>query len=317
MKTKLISSTLLAAGLLLAAASSLHAQATRTWVSGTGDDANPCSRTAPCKTFASALSKTAAGGEINCIDNGGFGAVTITKSITIDGTPTLAAVLASGSNGIVINAGPNDVVTLRGLDINGLDLPGNTQPLGLSGIRFLTGKELHVENCTVYGFSVCGIDFEPQAAGSLLFVNNCTVRDNPAGGILVKGNLNGSPVASNASLEKVRLERNSFGLRVEDSGKVTVHDSVATGNASNGVLVFTASIAAEANLDNCVLTNNGTNGAKSQNPTSTVRLSNCTITDNNTGLSSAGGAIISFGNNRIAGNAPGGDGAPTQTVSEQ
>ena len=65
------------------AGSLAHAQATRTWVSGVGDDANPCSRTAPCKTFAGAISKTAAGGEINVLDPGGFGAVTITKSITI------------------------------------------------------------------------------------------------------------------------------------------------------------------------------------------------------------------------------------------
>jgi hypothetical protein len=63
-----------------------QAQATRTWVSGVGDDANPCSRTAPCKTFAGAISKTAPCGEISVLDPGGFGAVTITKSITINGT---------------------------------------------------------------------------------------------------------------------------------------------------------------------------------------------------------------------------------------
>ena len=317
MKAKLLSSKLLVAGLVFGAgaASSLHAQATRTWVSGVGDDFNPCSRTAPCKTFAGAISKTAAGGEINVIDAGGFGALTITKSITIDATPVLAGVLVSGTNGMVISAGPNDVVTLRGLDINGLGLPGSTSSPGLSGIKFNTGKELHVENCTVYGFTTGGIDFEPQVAGSLLFVNNCTVRDNTGGGILVKGV---SGVAANASLEKVRMERNSFGLRVENGGKATMHDSMATGNTGNGVLVFTAGIAAEANLDNCVSTSNGTNGIKSEGSASTVRLSTSTITNNNAGLTSAsGGAIVSFGNNRIAGNSPGGDGAPTQTVSQQ
>jgi hypothetical protein len=99
--------------LFLFTAVSMHAQATRTWVSGVGDDANPCSRTAPCKTFAGAISKTAAAGQINVIDPGGFGTVTITKSIVIDGTPALAGVLASGTNGIVINAGASDIVTLR------------------------------------------------------------------------------------------------------------------------------------------------------------------------------------------------------------
>src|SRR6266478_5865645 len=95
-----------------------QAQATRTWVSGVGDDVNPCSRTAPCKTFAGAISKTAAGGEISVLDPGGFGAVTITKSITINGDGTLAGLLASLTNGIIVNAGVNDKVVIRGLSIN-------------------------------------------------------------------------------------------------------------------------------------------------------------------------------------------------------
>src|SRR6516225_8890284 len=96
-------------------------QATRTWVSGVGDDVNPCSRTAPCKTFAGAISKTAPGGEIDALDPGGFGALTINKSITIDGGGgQVASVLASGTNGIVVAAGAADVVTLRNLRINGV-----------------------------------------------------------------------------------------------------------------------------------------------------------------------------------------------------
>src|SRR5579885_2827478 len=110
------------------ASSSAHAQATRTWVSGVGDDANPCSRTAPCKTFAGAISKTAAGGEIDALDPGGFGTVTITKAITIDGTPFQAGVLAAGVNGIVVTAGTSDIVVLRGLSIQG-------QGTGLDGIK--------------------------------------------------------------------------------------------------------------------------------------------------------------------------------------
>src|SRR4051812_24281328 len=105
------------AGLLVTAEA--NAQATRTWISGVGDDANPCSRTAPCKTFAGAISKTAAGGIINCLDPGGFGAVTITKSITLDCRGTVGGVLASGTNGINVSAGPNDTITLRGLSIEG------------------------------------------------------------------------------------------------------------------------------------------------------------------------------------------------------
>src|SRR5438477_8948203 len=101
---------------LLACSTLAQAQATRTWVSGVGDDANPCSRTAPCKTWAGAISKTAEGGEIDALDPGGFGALTITKSITLDGGGgQVASVLAAGTNGIVVAAASNDVVTIRNL----------------------------------------------------------------------------------------------------------------------------------------------------------------------------------------------------------
>src|SRR5690348_8418681 len=131
-----------------------NAQASRTWVSGVGDDVNPCSRTAPCKTFAGAISKTAAGGEIDALDPAGYGAVTITKSMTIDGGGgQVASVLVAGTNGIVVAAGPNDVVILRNLRINGLLNSGNA---GINGIRFLSGKALHVENCDIFGFSTQG-----------------------------------------------------------------------------------------------------------------------------------------------------------------
>src|SRR4030088_2635804 len=109
---------LLALMAFLSTAASLQAQATRTWVSGVGDDANPCSRTAPCKTFAGAISKTGVNGEINCLDPGGFGAVTITKSITFDCHEVFGSVLVSGTNAIIINAAAGKVV-LRNLNLNG------------------------------------------------------------------------------------------------------------------------------------------------------------------------------------------------------
>jgi hypothetical protein len=138
---------------VMALSSLAHAQATRTWVSGVGDDANPCSRTAPCKTFAGAISKTANGGEIDALDPGGYGAVTITKGITIDGNGTLASILFSGTNGVVVNATANDIIILRNLTLNGA---GTT--LGVDAIRYLAGKELHVENCRIQRFSDDGID---------------------------------------------------------------------------------------------------------------------------------------------------------------
>ena len=140
------------AALVVGFSTVVHAQATGTWVSGVGDDANPCSRTAPCKTFAGAISKTAACGEISVLDPGGFGAVTITKSITINGTGTLAGILSAlASAAVIVNAGPNDTIILRDISMNGACS-------GVNGIRFLAGRALIVDHCWIYGMTTNGID---------------------------------------------------------------------------------------------------------------------------------------------------------------
>lgn len=147
--------TMLAFALALSAGA-VNAQATRTWVSGVGDDANPCSRTAPCKTFAGAISKTAAGGEINAIDPGGYGAVTITKSITIRGVGTNASILSSGTNGIIINLpATTDRVVIQDIEIEGAGTC-------LSGIRMVSGGSLTVQN-TVIRNCQKGIDIDSPA----------------------------------------------------------------------------------------------------------------------------------------------------------
>ena len=125
-----------------------HAQATRTWVSGVGDDANPCSRTAPCKTFAGAIMKTAAGGEINCLDSGGFGPVSINKSVSIICTGVEGGLLTTGSNGITVNAGANDRVVLQGLDIDGL-----SNGTSSNGINIIAARDVIVINCDIRGFN--------------------------------------------------------------------------------------------------------------------------------------------------------------------
>ncbi len=169
---------------LLFGAALLNAQATRTWVSGVGDDANPCSRTAPCKTFAGAISKTAAGGEIDALDPGGYGGVTITKAITLDGGGgQVASILVAGTNGIVVSAGVADSVVIRNLSINGIVGTGTA---GLNGIRFLSGKSLRIENCNINGFSDRGIDISPNNSSGnppTVSVINTTSNDNSGSGI--------------------------------------------------------------------------------------------------------------------------------------
>src|SRR5258706_6378797 len=145
------------AAFLLMVTSMANAQATRTWVSGVGDDVNPCSRTAPCKTWAGAISKTAAGGIIDALDPGGFGAVTITKAMTLEGNGTLASTLSSGVNGIIVNitSGTNRNVVLRNILIDGSGVT-----LGINGILFIAGDSLLGEDCYIKSYSAAGIDFE-------------------------------------------------------------------------------------------------------------------------------------------------------------
>src|SRR5690349_6190277 len=175
---------LLAVGLALTLASLAEAQATRTWVSGVGDDANPCSRTAPCKTFAGAISKTAAGGEISVLDPGGFGAVTITKSITLNGDGTLASIVSTNTNSIIVNAGANDVVVIRNISMHG----GGS---GLNGIRFLAGNTLVVEHCTFTGMTQNMIDVNLNQGTPA----NVTVRDSTFVGMPTAGASTGVAVA--------------------------------------------------------------------------------------------------------------------------
>jgi len=167
-------------------------QATRTWVSGVGDDVNPCSRTAPCKTFAGAISKTAVNGEISVLDPGGYGAVTITKSITIDGKGTQASILSSLTNGIIINA-PGEVVTIRNLSINGA---GN----GINGIRIMAAKKVIIEDCTVAGFTQKGIDVNTTAPCTVI-LNNVAIQN--AGDAIWIANEGGSVIINTCRFQAV------------------------------------------------------------------------------------------------------------------
>src|SRR5439155_1684338 len=165
-----LSASLVAAAFCLVfQAAPAAAQATRTWVSGVGDDVNPCSRTAPCKTFAGAISKTATGGEINCLDPGGFGAVTINKSMTIACDTGEAGVLVSGTNAIVVNTPPGSFVLLRGLDFEGLGT-------GINGITFIQGGTLHVDRSIIHNFTTNGINFVPTSSAKLYVTNTQIVK---------------------------------------------------------------------------------------------------------------------------------------------
>ncbi|WP_372789574.1 hypothetical protein [Paraconexibacter sp.] len=264
------------------------AQATRTWVSGVGDDANPCSRTAPCKTFAGAISKTAAKGEINTLDPGGFGAVTITKSITIRSMHN-AGVLAAGVSGITVNAAPTDRVILAGLDIEGAGT-------GVAGVRVLAGRDVRIYRSSISGFTRGGVEFTPSTG----------TNSNPSRLLVQDTDLTNSGTASpgvepnavlvqptSSGVARATVLRSSIGgyfngIVTRGSGRVLVSRSTITD--SDNVAVFASGSSAQ------------------------VRLFGNEITSNAIGLLTLNsGSILSYGNNIIDGNTT--DGNPTGTIS--
>jgi hypothetical protein len=291
---------------MLAALPAAHAQATRTWVSGFGDNANPCTQTAPCRTFAEAILKTAAGGEISVLDPGGFGPVTITKSITINGDGTLAGITAAGTTGIVVNAGANDKVVLRNLSINGAGT-------GVSGIQFLTGKQLHVDNVTIQGFTNRGIDVSvtPSSFTSNLYVNNTKITDTPTGIRVTTTSTSGLALVM---LDGVHLEGNTNGIEVATRSRAMISNSVISGNLEIGILANTST--SVINVENCQVAFNEAVGISATAPGALIRLSNTQIYNNSIGISFAAGAIVeSSGDNRVAGN--GSSQAPNGAVTVQ
>ncbi|MBC7710750.1 MAG: hypothetical protein H7203_11840 [Rhizobacter sp.] len=239
-----------------------NAQATRTWVSGVGDDVNPCSRTAPCKTFAGAISKTAAGGEISVLDPGGFGAITITKSMTINGDGTLAAITNPFANGIVINAGVADVVHLRRLSIMGAGT-------GISGVRVLQAGQVTIEDLTISGNTVNGVDINTTADTNVV-LRNVGIR-GAANGVSVQT----SSGSANVTLDGVHIQQVTTGVNAA-AGAVLAIDRSNVSSNSTGIL---SSSNAVVRLSDSTITMNGTG------------LSATT-----------GGQIVSYNNNRLRGN---------------
>jgi len=265
----------------LLASAPAHAQATRTWVSGVGDDANPCSRTAPCKTFAGAISKTAPAGEIDCLDPGGFGAVTITKSITLNCHELFGSVLVSGTPGIIINAAATDRVILRNIQIQGINS-------GTIGIRILTAAAVSIEDCIITQFAQKGISDERTAGNTKLFIRNTIVSHNASTGIAAA-----ATGPNNVEIENTSSINNLFGVAAGTGNNVMIRRSVLSGNTNAGVI---ADAGAAINIDNSAISNN-TSGVQSN---ANVRISNSDVTFNTTGF--VGTSTVSYGNNRISGN---------------
>ena len=295
---------------ILALCSLVQAQATRTWVSGVGDDVNPCSRTAPCKTFAGAISKTAEGGEIDALDPGGFGTITITKAMTIDGTTGagFGSILAAGTTGVTVNitSGTNlatAAVTLRNLSIQGVNQ--STSP-GITGVRWLNanGNRLSIENCTISGFNTHGVEVNRTASGDL-YINDTTIKNITNTGVtmttsagqivaaITDSKIHHAVTSGITAVNNVRL--GLINTRVTHSGTAVGAASVQT-SGTNSII----------NADD-IFVSYGNIGVRAS-AGSTIRLSDSVVTQNNTGISANGGTMASLQGNSINGNSS--DGLP-------
>ena len=275
----------LAAALYVAGFSTLAQAQTRTWVSGAGNDANPCSRSAPCQTFAGALNKTATNGEISVLDPGGFGVVTITKSITINGDGTLAGILNAGATGITVNIPTNlssDRVVIRNVSINGAGT-------GTDGVSILDGKEVILDNVTIAGFSDAGVDVT-QSQGSNLFLKNVRISKGNVG---VRTQTTAGVVAG--TFENVVINGViGYGLECVNNTVLVLRNVEASRCGGSGFI----SSAASVNLvieDSVSMGNNFGFEAAAGN----IRLANCGMYFNNANLTTN---VLSAGNNRSAGN---------------
>jgi hypothetical protein len=306
-----------------AGAHGLMAQASRTWVSGTGSDAAACTRTAPCLTFSNALAQTATGGEIDVLDAGDFGPVNINKAVSIVADHVFAGIHVVTGTAITINP-PSGKVVLKGLTLEGQGATG-------TGIDFLGADALYVESCTISGFGTYGI-FSDGAVGKV-FIEDSLVRDNGyappsgviGGGIILQSTRFG-PFPVTAFVDGTRIENNgSFGLKAYDLSNVVVRNSVVRANGSNGIVANANLGIPSLLIENSESSYNGGNGVVVSNNMNTtaplvVRISNMIITGNGaTGLlalSNPGPASInSFVNNKNDGNIV--NGSPNNTIPQQ
>ena len=297
---------LTALGMTLSVAALAQALPSQTFVASTGNDANDCTQSTPCRTFAGAVPKTVVKGVITAIDSSTYGVVTIDKSLTIQAAPGVYAVVQGGraDDGVTISAGSTDVVVLRNLQIVTQSIATN------KGVVINTVGTLHVESCIITGFKDSGIGGPGVCNAGVcpeLFVIDTILRDNFRGMYIRSGNV---------TVDHCRVEDNTIGILIQEA-KVTIRDSVVGGNAGAGVTVIgTAGSPAGGGMENCLLTRNGIglvlNGTAS-NPY--FYVSTTMIVSNDLGLQPNGGHLFSFGNNRMAGN--GLNGAFTDTIVTQ
>ncbi|HWD28774.1 MAG TPA: hypothetical protein VG387_16500 [Rhizomicrobium sp.] len=293
-----------------------QAQATRTWISGVGDDVNPCSRTAPCKTFAGAISKTAAGGEIDTLDPGGFGAVTVTKAMTLaDEGAGEAGILVAGTNGITVNcvSDPNCVVVIRGLILDGGPVGSNS----LNGVRFIAGRSLVIQNCMIRnftggspnGYGVAWNGTPNSAVPEHLIISDTSITTNGAGSGTTStgGGVSIAPTAGTGSLsvvlDRVVIGTNTNGVNFNTTAMTTgtVQATITNSDIEGGQTGITTSGTPITNIqiNDTRIVGNAGYGIITAGAGTTLKIGSSVISGNGTSVLQALGSLTSYGNNQI------------------
>ena len=288
----------------------------RTWVSGTGDNTSQCTVGAPCLTFAAAMALTLPGGEIDALDQGDFGPVTITKSLSIVGGRNVVAAVSlasGGTSGVTIAAGVNDVVELRGLIFDGF------AGTGASGVVFTSGAKLNIEDCTFLGFPVGAITFSPgarSAATAKMFVSGSNIFASGIG-VVISPN---AGIAADAWLIDTNVDGNSGdGLVADGTGgggpiSVVMTNASIGSNAGNGVNAMSGAGSVAIEISRSTIEANGLAGIRSSGASANVTADRSQISDNGVGLQSAGGgSLLSYSNNQVMDN--GTSGSFTGTIA--
>ena len=294
MKRIAISVSLLA---VLMTASIANAQATRTWVSGLGNDMNPCSLTAPCKTWAGAFIKTAAGGEMDALDSGGYGSLTINKAMTIDGgTGNVAGTLTGAANGFTISAAVTDRVLIRNVEIDGT---GG----GVAGIKINSAKSVTIQNVSIFNFSggvARGIDAQCNSACRVT-VRDSRVDDNAGIGMVFQGTVANTV---NADVYNSATTNNgSHGIFVANGAKLTLSNHVSSNNAIAGLIA--ADNGTTVSAFQSTFANNVGPGVQSGTgaaTTTTIGLTKCVVSGNSPGVNVSGGIVQTHNDNAILRN---------------
>jgi hypothetical protein len=294
MRTRL-PSALLAALACSVFAVSAQAQSPRTFVSAAGNDSNPCSFAAPCRHFQAAVNATSPGGEVDALDPAGYGPITISQAITIEGQGWSYIAPPASGNAITINAVSGNV-SIHGVSLNGVGISGST-----NGIAFFSGSSLNVRDSVIQNFSSRGILFAPTAS-SKIFVSDTFIGANSDMGIYIV--TSGSQIVS-GTLNRVKLQSNTNdGLRVNttDNTNITVSDSESANNGF-GITAITTNSPLNVFVRNSVISNNSNTGLVANGIVATIRITRSTVTGNGLDWSTTiGGSVTSYSDNNFDAN---------------